>query len=59
MKAFRILLCVLLPPLAVFMHVGFRLPFFLTSALTVLGFVPGAVHALYVVLTQPSPYHYV
>jgi uncharacterized membrane protein YqaE (UPF0057 family) len=50
MNALRIVLAVLLPPLAVFLHIGFRLHFFLNAGLTVLGYLPGVIHALYVVI---------
>ena len=38
------------PPLAVFLKVGLTTHFFVNVLLTVLGFVPGQVHALWVVL---------
>ncbi len=49
MTLLRILLCLLLPPLAVFLTVGIKLHFWLNIVLTLLGGVPGMVHALWVV----------
>lgn len=46
-----ILLAVLLPPLAVFLTVGLSLHFWISIILTILGYLPGIVHALWVVLT--------
>ena len=45
-----ILLAVLLPPLAVLIKVGFTAHFWINVVLTVLGYIPGQVHALWVVL---------
>jgi len=44
------LLAVLLPPLAVFLNAGISRRFWMNLLLTMLGFVPGAVHALYIVI---------
>ncbi|MGE3539326.1 MAG: YqaE/Pmp3 family membrane protein [Candidatus Tectimicrobiota bacterium] len=41
---------VVLPPLGVFCAVGFTRHFWLNVALTLLGYIPGVVHALYIVL---------
>lgn len=49
MTLLRILLCFLLPPLAVFLTIGLRLHFWVNIALTLLGGLPGMVHALWVV----------
>jgi len=45
-----IVLAVLLPPLAVLIKVGFTAHFWINVVLTVLGYIPGQVHALWVVL---------
>ena len=45
-----ILLAVLLPPLAVLIRVGFTAHFWINVVLTILGYVPGQIHALWVVL---------
>ena len=41
---------ILLPPLGVFLQVGFAGAFWLNILLTILGFIPGIIHALYVIL---------
>lgn len=48
----RVILAILLPPVGVFLEVGFGLHFWINILLTMLGFVPGIVHALYVILTR-------
>lgn len=51
MQIVRILLAIILPPLGVLLTVGLKLHFWLNILLTILGFVPGIIHALYVILT--------
>lgn len=46
----KIICAVLLPPLGVFLEVGFKGHFWLNILLTLLGFIPGIIHALYVIL---------
>lgn len=46
----KILLAVLLPPVGVFTEVGFKGRFWLNILLTLLGFIPGIIHALYVIV---------
>jgi len=49
----RILLAVLLPPLGVFFTVGFGRQFWLNILLTVLGYLPGIIHAVWIIARQP------
>ena len=49
MDLIRIIVAILLPPLGVFMEVGFKGHFWLNILLTLLGFIPGIIHALYVI----------
>ncbi|UUO07641.1 YqaE/Pmp3 family membrane protein [Blastopirellula sp. J2-11] len=49
---FKILLAILLPPVGVFFEVGLGLHFWLNIVLTLFGFIPGIIHALYVILTR-------
>ena len=49
----RIIAVFILPPLAVFLHVGLGLHFWLNIALCLLGGIPGMIHAIWV-LTQPE-----
>jgi uncharacterized membrane protein YqaE (UPF0057 family) len=46
----KIIFAVLLPPLGVFLEVGLTMHFWINILLTVLGYVPGIVHALYIIL---------
>ncbi len=45
----KILLALLLPPLGVLIEVGFTRHFWLNILLTILGFLPGVVHAVYII----------
>lgn len=48
MSILTIILSVLLPPLAVFLNHGLGKQFLLSLLLTILGWLPGVIHALYV-----------
>ncbi|MBA2663661.1 MAG: YqaE/Pmp3 family membrane protein [Bradymonadaceae bacterium] len=52
MTLIRIILCLIFPPLAVFLTVGVQLHFWLNIVLTLLGGIPGRVHALWIVATN-------
>lgn len=45
----KILFAVLLPPLGVAMEVGLGKQFWINVLLTLLGFLPGIIHAVYVI----------
>jgi uncharacterized membrane protein YqaE (UPF0057 family) len=49
MDLIRILLAILLPPLGVFLQVGIGLHFWLNILLTLLGYIPGIVHAVWII----------
>lgn len=49
MDLIRIIIAILLPPLGVFLHVGFGGHFWLNILLTILGYIPGIVHAIWVI----------
>lgn len=49
MDLIRILLAILLPPLGVFLQVGLGKHFWINIILTLLGFIPGIVHAVWVI----------
>jgi uncharacterized membrane protein YqaE (UPF0057 family) len=51
----RIVFAILLPPLGVFLKVGLGGAFWLNILLTLLGFVPGMIHALWIIARQPTP----
>lgn len=49
MDFIRIILSVIIPPLGVFLQVGFGKHFWLNILLTILGYIPGVVHAVYII----------
>lgn len=48
----KILLAVILPPLGVFVEVGLTKHFWLNILLTILGFIPGIIHAVYIIASR-------
>ncbi|CAN7206455.1 YqaE/Pmp3 family membrane protein [Rhizobium sp. LjRoot30] len=52
MDVVRILIAILLPPVGVFMQVGIGLHFWLNILLTLLGYIPGIIHAVWVILRK-------
>tara|TARA_B100000989_G_scaffold283146_1_gene248807 strand:- start:350 stop:508 length:159 start_codon:yes stop_codon:yes gene_type:complete len=52
MDILRILLAVLLPPLGVFLQVGIGPQFWINILLTLLGYIPGIVHAVYIIASR-------
>ena len=50
--AIRILLAIILPPLGVFLQVGLGLHFWLNILLTLLGYFPGIIHAVWIILRR-------
>lgn len=53
MDVLRILVAILLPPLGVFLQVGIGLHFWLNILLTLLGYIPGIIHAVWVIARKP------
>jgi uncharacterized membrane protein YqaE (UPF0057 family) len=49
MDCLRVVLSVLIPPLGVFLQVGFGLHFWLNILLTLLGYIPGLIHAIWII----------
>ncbi|WP_338517677.1 YqaE/Pmp3 family membrane protein [Alteromonas gracilis] len=49
MDIIRILLSILLPPLGVFLQVGIGAQFWINILLTILGYFPGVIHAVYII----------
>jgi uncharacterized membrane protein YqaE (UPF0057 family) len=45
----RIIVAILLPPLGVFLQVGIGKQFWINILLTILGYIPGIVHAVWVI----------
>jgi uncharacterized membrane protein YqaE (UPF0057 family) len=52
MDIVRILVAILLPPLGVFLQVGIGLQFWLNILLTLLGYIPGIIHAVYIIVKR-------
>lgn len=48
----RILIAIILPPVGVFLQVGLGLHFWLNILLTLCGYVPGIIHAIWVILRR-------
>lgn len=49
MDIIRLLFSVLLPPLGVFLQVGIGPQFWINILLTLLGYIPGIVHAVWII----------
>lgn len=49
MDLFRILIAIFVPPLGVFLQVGFGRDFWINLVLTFLGYFPGIIHAVWII----------
>lgn len=49
MDLIRVLLSILLPPVGVFLQVGLGAQFWINILLTLLGYIPGIVHAVWII----------
>ncbi|MCC5906805.1 MAG: YqaE/Pmp3 family membrane protein [Balneolaceae bacterium] len=54
MNILRIIIAILLPPLGVFLTVGIRGAFWLNILLTILGYLPGIIHAVWIIAKNDS-----
>jgi uncharacterized membrane protein YqaE (UPF0057 family) len=52
MDIIRIIAAIILPPFGVFLQVGIGGHFWLNILLTIFGYVPGIIHAIWVVVTK-------
>lgn len=52
MDILRLILSILIPPLGVFLQVGLGAQFWLNVLLTILGYFPGLIHAVYIIFTR-------
>ena len=52
MDVIRILLAIVLPQVGVFLQVGIGLHFWLNILLTILGYIPGIIHAVWVIVKK-------
>ncbi|NNF04912.1 MAG: YqaE/Pmp3 family membrane protein [Rhodothermales bacterium] len=48
----RVILSIIVPPIGVFFKVGFGMHFWLNIVLTILGYIPGLVHAIWVLASK-------
>ncbi|MDX1457848.1 MAG: YqaE/Pmp3 family membrane protein [Marinobacter sp.] len=49
MDLLRVLIAILLPPLGVFLQEGFGKHFWINIVLTIFGYIPGIVHAVWII----------
>lgn len=52
MDIVRLIFAIILPPVGVFLQVGFSGAFWLNILLTLLGYIPGIIHAVYIILKR-------
>jgi uncharacterized membrane protein YqaE (UPF0057 family) len=52
MDLIRIIFSILIPPLGVFLQVGIGPQFWINILLTILGYIPGVIHAIYIIVTR-------
>lgn len=48
----RLIIAIFIPPLGVFLEVGIGLHFWINLILTLLGYIPGIIHAVWVILSR-------
>ena len=54
MSILNLILAIFLPPVGAFLQVGATKHFFINIVLTLLGVLPGVLHAVWLVVTQRS-----
>jgi uncharacterized membrane protein YqaE (UPF0057 family) len=54
MDVIRVIVAIILPPLGVFLQVGLGGQFWINILLTLFGYIPGIVHAVYIIATRPE-----
>ena len=52
MDVVRVICSIILPPLGVFLQVGIGLHFWINILLTLLGYIPGIIHAVWIILKE-------
>ncbi|UNI20839.1 plasma membrane proteolipid Pmp3 [Purpureocillium takamizusanense] len=48
----KFIFAIILPPLGVFLEVGCDTHLFLNILLTIFGYIPGIIHAIYIIVTR-------
>jgi uncharacterized membrane protein YqaE (UPF0057 family) len=54
MSILNLILAILLPPVGAFLQVGASKHFFINIILTLFGFLPGVLHAVWLVVTKKT-----
>jgi len=52
MDILRLIVAILLPPLGVFLQVGLTMQFWINVLPTLLGYIPGIIHAVWIILRR-------
>ncbi|MGF1538365.1 MAG: YqaE/Pmp3 family membrane protein [Elainellaceae cyanobacterium] len=52
MDILRLIIAIVLPPAGVFMQVGLTSQFWINILLTLLGYIPGIIHAVWIILKR-------
>jgi uncharacterized membrane protein YqaE (UPF0057 family) len=52
MDVIRVVVAILLPPLGVFLQTGLGIHFWLNILLTLLGYIPGIIHAVWTIMRR-------
>ncbi len=50
MDIIRLIFAIILPPVGVFLQVGIGKHFWINVLLTILGYIPGVIHAVWIIL---------
>ncbi len=48
----RVVFSIIIPPIGVFFKVGFGLHFWINILLTMMGYIPGLVHAIWIIASD-------
>ncbi|WFB36660.1 YqaE/Pmp3 family membrane protein [Kiritimatiellota bacterium B12222] len=52
MDIVKLIFAILLPPLGVFLEVGIKPQFWINILLTLLGYIPGIIHAVWIIASR-------
>lgn len=52
MDIIKLIFAILLPPLGVFLEVGIKPQFWINILLTLLGYIPGIIHAVWIISSR-------
>ena len=52
MDILKLIFAILLPPLGVFLEVGIKPQFWINILLTLLGYIPGIIHAVWIIASR-------